>query len=128
EQLEAITEDIVPDAIKIGMVHTSELVDAIVSVLEIYPSIPIVFDPVMVATSGHRLIEDQTIDSIIKKLMPLAAIITPNMDEVAILSNTVVETLADMELAGRHIKKLGCNNILLKGGHQQTKTITSLLL
>lgn len=121
-------EDIIPDAIKIGMVHTSELVDAIVNVLEKYPNIPVVFDPVMVATSGHRLIEDQTIETIIKKLLPIAAIITPNMDEAAILSETVVKTLGDMQLAGRNIKKLGCRNILLKGGHQQTKTITSLLL
>lgn len=128
EQLEAIMEDIIPDAIKIGMVHTPELVDSIVNVLEKHPDIPVVFDPVMVATSGHRLIEDQTIHKIIKKLLPMASVITPNMDETAILADTVVKTLDDMELAGRYIKKLGCKNILLKGGHQQTQMITSLLL
>ena len=127
-QLEAIMEDILPDAIKIGMVHTPELVNAIVNILEKHPNIPVVFDPVMVATSGHRLIEDQTIETIIHKLLPIAAIITPNMDEAAILANTVVKTLDEMQLAGRQIKKSGCRNILLKGGHQQTKKITSLLL
>lgn len=128
EQLDAIMEDIVPDAIKIGMVHTPQLVDTIVTVLERYPDIPVVFDPVMVATSGHRLIEEQTIDTIIEKLLPLSAVITPNMDEAAIIAKMKVETVKDMELAGKSIKQLGCKNILLKGGHQKTAMITSLLL
>ncbi|MBD1432491.1 bifunctional hydroxymethylpyrimidine kinase/phosphomethylpyrimidine kinase [Sphingobacterium sp. DN00404] len=128
EQLDTIMEDIVPDAIKIGMVHTPHLVDTIVAVLEKYPDIPVVFDPVMVATSGHRLIEEQTIDAIIEKLLPLSAVITPNMDEAAIIAKMKVETLKDMELAGKIIKQLGGKNILLKGGHQKTERITSLLL
>tara|TARA_R110002167_G_scaffold366411_1_gene596154 strand:+ start:57 stop:890 length:834 start_codon:yes stop_codon:yes gene_type:complete len=128
EQLETIMEDIVPDAIKIGMVHTPELVDVIVQKLQDYKYIPIVFDPVMVATSGHRLIEEETIGDIIEKLLPVADIITPNMDEAAILSKAKVETLKDMQLAGECIKELGCRNILLKGGHQKTEIITSLLL
>ena len=127
EQIETIMEDVVPNAIKIGMVHTPELVDVIVQKLQKYKHIPIVFDPVMVATSGHRLIEDETIAVIIEKLLPIAAIITPNMDEAAILSNMTVETLEDMAQAGAYIKNLGCRNILLKGGHQNTKIITSLL-
>lgn len=128
EQLDAIMEDIVPDAIKIGMVHTPQLVDTIAAVLERHPDIPVVFDPVMVATSGHHLIEEQTIDTIIEKLLPLSAVITPNMDEAAIIAKIKVETVKDMELAGRSIKQLGCKNILLKGGHQKTAVITSLLL
>lgn len=128
EQLETIMEDIVPDTIKIGMIHTPELVDIIVKKLQEYKHIPIVFDPVMVATSGHRLIEEETIGAIIEKLFPIADIITPNMDEAAILSKIKVETLKDMQLAGEHIKELGCKNILLKGGHQKTEIITSLLL
>lgn len=128
EQLDAIMEDIVPDAIKIGMVHTSQLVDTIAAVLGKYPDIPVVFDPVMVATSGHRLIEEQTIDTIIKNLLPLSTVVTPNMDEAAIIAKIKVETLKDMELAGKNIKQLGGKNILLKGGHQKTAMITSLLL
>src|SRR5690606_6380008 len=127
-QLDAIMEDIVPDTIKIGMVHTPQLVDTIAAVLERHPDIPVVFDPVMVATSGHHLIEEQTIDTIIEKLLPLSAVITPNMDEAAIIAKIKVETVKDMELAGRSIKQLGCKNILLKGGHQKTAVITSLLL
>lgn len=128
EQLDAIMEDIIPDAIKIGMVHTPQLVDTIVTVLQKYPDIPVVFDPVMVATSGHALIEEQTVDTIIEKLLPLSTVITPNMDEAAIMAKMKVETLKDMEVAGKRIKRLGCKNILLKGGHQKTAMITSLLL
>lgn len=129
EQIEAVLDDIFPMAIKIGMVHTPELVETIVKTLTKYPKIPMVFDPVMVATSGHRLIEEEeTIAAIIKKLFPIAEIITPNMDEAAILANMEVKTVEDMETAGRIILKSGCKNILLKGGHLESTIITSLLL
>lgn len=128
EQIEAILDDIFPDAIKIGMVHTPELVATIVDTLGKYKKVPIVFDPVMVATSGHRLIEEETIQTIIEKLFPIADIITPNMDEAAILAGMDVKTLADMQVAGTQIKTLGCKNILLKGGHQMTSRITTLFL
>lgn len=126
DQIEAILDDIFPDAIKIGMVHTSQLVETIVSTLGKYKKIPIVFDPVMVATSGHRLIEEETITAITEKLFPIADVITPNMDEAAILASMEVKTLEDLYAAGKLIKGLGCKSILLKGGHQDTSTITSL--
>lgn len=126
EQIEIILEDIFPDALKIGMVHTSELVTTIVKTLSKYPKIPIVFDPVMVATSGHRLIEDETIQSIVSKLFPIADIITPNLDEAGILAKMNIETVEDMYLAGKKIKKLGAKNILLKGGHLKAAQLTSL--
>lgn len=126
DQIEAVLDDIVPNSIKIGMVHTPQLVETIVNTLNKYPKIPIVFDPVMVATSGHRLIEEETIDTIIEKLFPLADIITPNMDEASILAGMEVKTLDDMELAGKKILKYGCKNILLKGGHQESPTVTSV--
>lgn len=128
EQLEAVLDDIFPDAIKIGMVHTPELVETIVQTLAKYKKCPIVFDPVMVATSGHRLIEQETITLIIEKLLPIADIITPNMDEAGILAGMDVKTLVDMHRAGVYLKTLGCRNILLKGGHQDTPIITSLLI
>lgn len=126
DQIEAILDDIFPDAIKIGMVHTPELVETIVQTLNKYKKIPIVFDPVMVATSGHRLIEEETISAITEKLFPIADVITPNMDEAAILADMRVQTLDDLYSAGKRIKRLGCKSILLKGGHQETSTITSL--
>ncbi|KFF73373.1 hydroxymethylpyrimidine kinase [Chryseobacterium sp. P1-3] len=126
DQIRAILEDIVPDAIKIGMVHTPQLVETIVSTLSGYKKIPVVFDPVMVATSGHRLIEEETIKAITEKLFPIADVITPNMDEAAILADMKVVSLDDLYTAGKKIKQLGCKNILLKGGHQETPIITSL--
>jgi hydroxymethylpyrimidine/phosphomethylpyrimidine kinase len=126
EQIEAILEDIFPDALKIGMVHTSELVATIVETLSNYPKIPIVFDPVMVATSGHKLIEDETIQSIVSKLLPIADIITPNLDEAGILAKMNIETVEDMYLAGKKIRRSGAKNILLKGGHLKTAQLTSL--
>lgn len=126
EQLEAILDDIFPDAIKIGMVHTAELVETIVSTLAQYPKAPIVFDPVMVATSGHRLIKEETIATIIDKLFPLANVITPNMDEAAVLAQMEIKTVDDMYKAGEKILKLGCSSVLLKGGHLPLAQITSL--
>ncbi|TLP71164.1 bifunctional hydroxymethylpyrimidine kinase/phosphomethylpyrimidine kinase [Maribacter sp. ACAM166] len=126
EQIEAILGDIFPDALKIGMVHTSELVATIVETLSDYPKMPIVFDPVMVATSGHKLIKDETIQGIVSTLLPIADIITPNLDEAAILADMKIETVEDMYLAGKKIKKIGAKNILLKGGHLKTAQLTSL--
>lgn len=126
DQIEAILDDIFPDAIKIGMVHTPQLVETIANTLGKYKKIPLVFDPVMVATSGHRLIEEETISAIIEQLFPIADVITPNMDEAAILAHLPVKTLEDMYAAGKAIKQLGCKTILLKGGHQETSTLTSL--
>lgn len=127
EQLDCIFNDIVPHAIKIGMVHSSALVDAIANCLASYPEIRVVFDPVMVSTSGHRLIEEDTVTAIVNRLFPLATLITPNMDEAAVLADMKVSTLDDMHIAGRKIQALGCQNLLLKGGHLDDNNITSLL-
>ncbi|PZR29009.1 MAG: bifunctional hydroxymethylpyrimidine kinase/phosphomethylpyrimidine kinase [Citrobacter freundii] len=126
EQIEAIMDDIFPGAIKIGMVHTPELVECIVDTLGKYPTTPLVFDPVMVATSGHKLIEEKTIQTIVEKLFPIADLITPNMDEAAILAGMEIKTPAQMYEAGRKILESGCKALLLKGGHLQLPRITSL--
>ncbi|MBK1441906.1 bifunctional hydroxymethylpyrimidine kinase/phosphomethylpyrimidine kinase [Parapedobacter sp. ISTM3] len=126
DQLVTILDDIFPDAIKIGMVHTGELVDTIVDTLAEYAQTPVVFDPVMVATSGDKLIEDKTITTIVERLFPMAAVITPNMDEAAILAEMPVRTLDDLYVAGLKIRKLGCQSVLLKGGHLDAPRLTSL--
>lgn len=127
EQIKVVLDDIVPDAIKIGMVHTAELVYTIAETLKKYPRIPIIFDPVMVATSGHHLIEKETIDVIKNELFPMAELITPNMDEASILANFEVKTLLDIKIAGPKIITQGCNHVLLKGGHLATENLTSIL-
>ncbi len=127
QQLDAILEDIYPDAIKIGMVHTCELVDVIAETLRQHPNIPVVFDPVMVATSGHQLINDETIAAIVEKLFPLADVITPNLDEASTLAQMKMETVEEMYRGGAIIQQLGVKHVLIKGGHLKTSRLTSLL-
>ncbi|WP_312556539.1 bifunctional hydroxymethylpyrimidine kinase/phosphomethylpyrimidine kinase [Empedobacter brevis] len=126
EQIQSILEDIYPDAIKIGMVHSVELVHIISEELKNYNK-PIVYDPVMVATSGHRLIKEETLAACIEKLFPLATLITPNLDEASILVNHKIDSAELMLAYGETILNLGCQNLLLKGGHLQQEKIISYL-
>ncbi|WP_312311353.1 bifunctional hydroxymethylpyrimidine kinase/phosphomethylpyrimidine kinase [Empedobacter brevis] len=126
EQIQSILEDIYPDAIKIGMVHSVELVHIISEELKNYNK-PIVYDPVMVATSGHRLIKEETLETCIEKLFPLATLITPNLDEASILVNHKIDSAELMLAYGETILNLGCQNLLLKGGHLQQEKIISYL-
>lgn len=126
EQIQSILEDIYPDAIKIGMVHSVELVHIISEELKNYNK-PIVYDPVMVATSGHRLIKEETLEACIEKLFPLATLITPNLDEASILVNHKIDSAELMLSYGETILNLGCQNLLLKGGHLQQEKIISYL-
>lgn len=128
EQLDCIFDDIRPDAVKIGMVHTPELVQIISNKLKQYPEIPVVFDPVMVATSGHHLINQETIEVIIDQLFPIATVITPNMDEASVLANSKIETLQDMEANIHQIAAMGSATVLLKGGHLKSEILTSLFI
>ena len=126
EQIQSILEDIYPDAIKIGMVHSVELVHIISEELKNYNR-PIVYDPVMVATSGHRLIKEETLEACIEKLFPLATLITPNLDEASILVNHKIDSAELMLSYGETILNLGCQNLLLKSGHLQQEKIISYL-
>ncbi|GHA30537.1 hydroxymethylpyrimidine/phosphomethylpyrimidine kinase [Salinimicrobium marinum] len=126
DQIDTILEDIFPDSLKIGMVHSSKLVEIIVEKLKRYPQTPIVFDPVMVATSGHQLIEGNTIQTIIQQLFPISDVITPNLDEAAILAGMKIESIEEMRIAGKKIMRLGCKSLLLKGGHLKSEELTSL--
>lgn len=116
-QLDAIFTDIFPDAIKIGMVSSSMLIDVICDKLKQYKANNIVVDPVMVATSGAKLIDNEAIKSLTEKLLPLATVITPNILEAEILANMKITNEKDMEIAARKIfNKYHCS-VLLKGGH-----------
>ena len=117
KQLDAVFEDIFPDAVKIGMVSSSELIGVIADCLTEYKAVNIVVDPVMVATSGARLIEDTAIDTLKARLLPLAAVITPNIPEAEILADMTIRTEADMEKAAKTLfERYGCA-ALVKGGH-----------
>lgn len=116
-QLTSVFTDIEPDAIKIGMVSSAELIKSISKKLKEYNAMNIVVDPVMVATSGSKLISDDAIETLKKELLPLSTVITPNIPEGEVLSGMKIQSVEDMEKAAEKISKdFGCS-VLLKGGH-----------
>jgi len=127
-QILAVIEDIKPKAIKIGMMDRPEVVEVIVKVLKKHPNIPVVFDPVMVATSGHKLIHEETIDVLSRSLIPLVQLVTPNMDEAAILSGMELKDKNDLEMAGLKILSQGANAVLVKGGHLKGEKVYDILI
>lgn len=117
QQIDAVFEDIPPDAVKIGMVASCGLIETIAERLRFYEARNIVVDPVMVATSGDRLICEEAVDTLKNRLLPLAAVATPNIPEAEILSGMAIRGREDMEAAARRISDVyGCA-VLLKGGH-----------
>lgn len=117
QQLDAVFTDIFPDAVKIGMVSSAPLIGVIADRLVHYGAKHIVADPVMVATSGAKLLKDYALEALTACLLPLAEIITPNIPEAEILSGMAIASPADMEAAAAAIgERLGCA-VLLKGGH-----------
>lgn len=116
-QIDAVFEDIRPDAVKIGMVGSSALVEAVADRLRRHGARNVVLDPVMVASSGARLIDDDAIDALEELLFPLAEVITPNIPEAEVLSGRGIETPDDMLAAAASIcERCGCA-VLCKGGH-----------
>lgn len=117
-QLDCIFTDIPPDAVKTGMVASTPLIEQIADKLRQYGAKNIVVDPVMVATSGARLISEQAVDALKAHLLPLATVLTPNIPEAEVLSGLSITDAADMEHAARAISETyGCA-VLCKGGHQ----------
>ncbi len=117
QQIDAVFEDIFPDAVKIGMVSSSDLIRVIGRRLRHYKAKNIVVDPVMVATSGSALIKNDAVRTLTEELLPLAALVTPNVPEAEVLSGMTIESKEDMEAAARQIcASFGCP-VLLKGGH-----------
>ena len=118
QQLDAVFEDIFPDAVKIGMVSSGELIDVIAERLNFYKAKNVVVDPVMVATSGASLMKTDGVKKLVEELFPLAAIVTPNIPEAQVLSGIMIESREDMVAAAEKIgTTYGCA-VLLKGGHR----------
>ena len=118
KELDAVFTDIFPDAVKIGMVSSAELITVIADKLRQYGARHIVVDPVMVATSGAKLLRDDAIEVLKERLLPLAEVLTPNIPEAEILYGEKIESAEDMETAARAIgERYGCA-VLCKGGHQ----------
>lgn len=118
KQLDAVFSDIFPDAVKTGMVSSCELIEVIADRLEHYGAGNIVSDPVMVATSGARLIEEDAVETLKAKLLPLATLITPNIPEAEILAGITIRDEQAMEKAAQILfERYGCA-VLVKGGHR----------
>ena len=117
EQIEFTAKDIKPDAIKIGMLHSQKVILAVIKSLKKINIKKVVLDPVMVAKGGTKLINNTAIFFIKKKLMKKTLLITPNIPEAEILSETKISSIDDMIKAGRILIDLGAKNVLIKGGH-----------
>lgn len=117
KQISLVLDDIGADAIKTGMLHSKEIIEAVAEALSLYGSIPYVLDPVMVAKGGAALLKPDAILSLKTRLIPRAAVLTPNIPEAALLADMPINTPDDMEAAARKLLLLGCESVLLKGGH-----------
>jgi len=128
-QIQSVLSDINVGAIKTGMLATSDIITAVAQLLSQYPQIPLVLDPVMVATSGDRLLAEEAIEVLIKQFIPRATLLTPNLLEAAALLNRKVATsLEEMQQQAEQLLSLGANAVLMKGGHGSGKESTDLLL
>lgn len=128
DQVDAVVEDIGVDAVKIGMLHSADTVRTVGAALRRHGLRRVVLDPVMIATSGAVLIDEQAVDVLVRELFPLADLVTPNLDEAALLVRKPLRTEADMEAAARELLARGARAVLLKGGHLAGETVSDLLL
>ena len=126
-QLESIFTDIYPDSVKTGMMSEADIIETVAAVLKKYKAPNVVVDPVMVSTSGSRLLSDSALDAMTGLLFPVARVITPNIPEAEVLSGISISDLADMEKAARIISEKTPAAVLVKGGHSVSDA-TDLLL
>ena len=126
-QLAAVFNDLPPQAVKIGMLGSPENIRAVADFLRQYRDIPLVLDPVMVAKSGDKLLQDEAIAALRDELLPLATLITPNLPEAAVLLGRDISTAADMSQATGELRALGAPAVLLKGGHLPSTDSNDLL-
>jgi hydroxymethylpyrimidine/phosphomethylpyrimidine kinase len=126
-QLAAVIEDIGVDAIKIGMLHAPEIVHVVAWAIDTYRIEKVVLDPVMVATSGDRLIAEETVSVLVKELFPRATVITPNLDEAVLLLGHPIGNAGELEAAAAELLAMGAPIVLLKGGHLPGQQVTDVL-
>lgn len=127
-QLDALAEDLPPDALKTGMLAEAHLVQLVAETIEARRWAPLVVDPVMVSTSRHRLLSRDAEQLVATRLLPLAAVVTPNLDEAEILTGREVRDVGAMERAGAALRELGAGAALVKGGHFAGDRITDVLV
>jgi hydroxymethylpyrimidine/phosphomethylpyrimidine kinase len=128
QQIKSVLEDMRPNAIKIGMVYSSPIIDAVYRSLRKTSKIPIVLDPVLAAGTGAKLLRTEAYKSFVSQLIPLCSLITPNRMEAEKIAEAVIKTDNDAIEAAKKIKKLGAENVIVKGGHFDSAYVTDVLL
>ncbi len=126
-QIDAVAEDIGVDAVKIGMLHTPDMVRVVVKAIARHQMLQVVLDPVMVATSGDRLMAQDTVEVLVQELFPLSTVVTPNLDEAALLLGRAIDGADALDEAATALLALGAPAVLLKGGHLPGDTVTDVL-
>jgi len=127
QQINAVFSDMGADAVKIGMLYSAELIEAVAAALKKHSARKIVLDPVMVAQSGDKLLQDDAIEAIKTHLMPLADVLTPNIPEASVLCGRPLKQWSDIESAAETLAQQGSRSILIKGGHGDENKSTDLL-
>ena len=117
DQMDAVFEDIVPDAVKVGMLSTPACMQTVAQKLRQYQPPHVVIDPVMYAKNGAPLMNPDAVGALIEHVLPLATVLTPNIPEAECIAKMKIESVDDMEQAARKIHQMGCQNVLVKGGH-----------
>ena len=117
DQIDAVIEDIVPDAVKVGMLSTPACMQAVAGKLRQYQPAHVVIDPVMYAKNGCPLMDPDSVGALIETVLPLATVLTPNIPEAECIAKMEIHSVEDMEEAARRIHAMGCKNVLVKGGH-----------
>lgn len=128
DQIDAVVEDIGVDAVKVGMLHSAATIETVAAALDRHRLRQVVLDPVMVATSGAALIDPSAIAALVRRMFPRALLVTPNLDEAALLVGRALHTEADMADAAQQLLDMGARAVLLKGGHLAGCTVADLLL
>ena len=128
DQIDAVMEDIGADAVKIGMLHAPEIVMTVAQAIDRHALMNVVFDPVMVATSGAVLIDNAAVEVLVRELFHRSAVITPNLDEAGLLVGRKLTSAQDMEQAAMVLLEKGARAVLLKGGHLPGDEVIDLLV
>ena len=128
EQIDAVVEDIGVDAVKIGMLHAPDIVQVVAEAIDKHQLAQVVLDPVMIATSGAMLIENEAVQALVQHLFHRVQLITPNLDEAGFLVGHTLKNEADMEAAADQLLHLGARAVLIKGGHLSGDTVADLFV
>ena len=127
-QIEFTSKDIRPDAIKIGMLHSSDVIKSVIRSLDRIKVQKIILDPVMIAKGGSKLINEKAIELLKNKLIKKVSLITPNIPEAEILTNIKIKTKEDMILAASRLINLGAKNVFIKGGHLDSRVVQDIFV